>query len=310
MGVDESSARARELGSELKRFREQAKLSGSELARLAGWSSSKLCRMENGKRGASEVDVAIYLAKCGAPKRDLDALVKLASGPAGGYGFRPHQQRMSLEEKLRPLVVQETLADAVTWYEVDVVPGLLQTEDYIRALFRHGHIPDDDFEERVRARLNRQQILRRTHRSPHRFFVHEHGLRAMIGGARVMHEQLLRLVLASSWAGCEIRVVPAANAPFGIFGGSFALMEFVDHRPLVYLEIKTAKVFLEESEDVASYRRTLGQFSKVALNERDSREWLAVLADQYDRADSDCLRSALDSSASPSLLPNRADRWL
>jgi transcriptional regulator with XRE-family HTH domain len=109
MVIEESTARARELGGELKRVRERAKLSGHSLARLLGWPAPKISRLENGKRGVSEVDVAIYLARCGA-----------------------------MPDELRSLIVLETTADTSAAYEPFYIPGLLQIESYVREMLQLG----------------------------------------------------------------------------------------------------------------------------------------------------------------------------
>jgi transcriptional regulator with XRE-family HTH domain len=281
-----ASVRARELGSELKRYREKAGMSAQWLALSVGWSASKVSRMEGGTRGASDVDVAIYLARCDVPRPERDRLLRLARQSDEEYRLQDHGER--LPDELYSLIELEATADVIAAFEPMVVPGLLQTEDYIRELLRCGRNPaGGEFEVRVRARLARQRILHR--RWPPRlgFFVHENALRSVIGSARVMNEQLLHLALTSSWPRCEVRVIEAAEMPVGAFGGAFRLMRFAHHRPVAYAQTLTASLFLEDAEQIRCYADVLGELAVRALIGGQSREWLAALANEYDRVETD-----------------------
>ncbi|SFB45743.1 Helix-turn-helix domain-containing protein [Amycolatopsis marina] len=284
MSKHESTARARELGAELRRIREKSGLTGYELGRLLGWSASKISRMESGKRGLPEVDVAIFLARCAAPRTELDRILHLARESDEAYRLQGHGER--LPDELRSLIELETTADVIVDYEPGLVPGLLQTEPYIRALLDWGR-PERDagFELRVRARRARQRLVYRQWPPVLGFFVHEHALRASVGGPRVMFEQLLHLLAVAARPRCEIRVVQADAAPVGLFGGSFRLMRFTGHRPVAYAQTHAASVFLEEPEQIRVYRELLDQIAETALNGEQSREWLAMLASEYDRVE-------------------------
>jgi transcriptional regulator with XRE-family HTH domain len=284
MTIEESTARSREIGAELRRVREKARLSGHALARLLGWPAPKISRLETGKREVSEVDVAIFLARCGAPPDELERLMELARLTDAGYRSQVHGRK--LPDELRSLIVLETNAEAIFGYEPLVVPGLLQTETYIRELLRlGGRKPGPGFEQRVEARLARQAIWNRRWPPELSFFVHEHALRSMVGGLPVMREQLLHLVLATSWPRCKIRVIPDSTALVSVLGGAFRLMSFRDEHPVAYVEGHTASMFLDGEEHIQNYRELLDGLVGVALNGGESREWLAALASEYDRVE-------------------------
>lgn len=286
MSITESSARARQLGTELIQQRQRLGVSARELALQLGWSASKLSRMEAGRRGTLPVDVAIYLARCGTPRADRERLVQLAEDSEAGFRLQDHGER--LPDELRSLIELETTADTIVDYEPLVIPGLLQTEPYVRALLGWGRqARDEAFELRVQARLSRQDMLRRRWPPRMRFFVHEHALRATIGGHQVMHEQLLHLVLTSAQPCIDVRVLEAATAPLAVFGSGFRMMEYPGYRPLVYAQTHTASLFLEEPEEIQIHRRLLQKLASCALDEGQSREWLAALASEYDRAEGD-----------------------
>jgi transcriptional regulator with XRE-family HTH domain len=210
----DSSARERELGAELRKRRQAAGWSASDLGRRLGWSPAKVSRMESGDRGQSEVDVAIYLTFCGVHKEELNELLDLAREPDDGYLVRPHGQR--LRDELRTLVFHETTAVNIDSYEPFLIPGLLQTEAYARALFYWvGLVPENRIEVCVHARIDRQALLRRPNPPAFDFLIHESAARSRVGGSEVMNEQLLHLVFLTSLPQCTIRIVPANYGPPG-----------------------------------------------------------------------------------------------
>ncbi|OZM72796.1 transcriptional regulator [Amycolatopsis antarctica] len=276
------AARSRELGAELRRARLTGKLTARQLSRKLGCSESKVSRMETGDRGASEFDVTTFLAHCGSSQREIRRVVEIARESNDSYRIRKHSEQ--LPDELRSLIAQETTADAISIYEPMVIPGLLQTEDYARALFgQAGLIPADDLEARVAARIERQSILRRRNAPEFTFFVHEQALRSDIGGRQVMHEQALHLVLNSGRARCTVRVLPDSAMPCGLFGGGFRVMRYAGNTPLAYLEHQTASLFLEDPTDISVYSNILRKLAADALDEGQSREWLATLASEYDQ---------------------------
>ena len=277
----ESSARSRELGAELAKRRKKARYTTSDLARQLGWSASKVSRMESGERGQSEVDVAVYLAFCGVLREDLDVLLAMARETDDGTWLQPHGER--LPDELRTLVFQETTATIIHSLELNRVPGLFQTEAYARALLRAGLVAEDGIEARVRARMDRQGLLRRLDPPTLDFFIHEQGLRLPVGSRAVVHEQMLQLVFLTSRPQTRIRVVPIAAGPHPGLAGPFMLMRYAQHAPLVYVENQTTSLFLETWEHVETYRKILAGLAEMALDDGQSREFFATLASEYDQ---------------------------
>lgn len=280
----ESSARGREIGDRLKGVRVKAGFTAQGLAGLLGVSPSKVSRMESGFRGASELDVTMYLATCRAPREEIMALLELVREHDDGYRVRPHREQ--LPDELSSLIVQENLASSIIAFEPQIVPGILQTEDYARSVFQCGGLIDESgIRLRIEARLARQKLLRRPDSPRFTFFLQEHALRSMVGDMRIMHEQVMHLVLSSSLERCEIRVIPRSTCPAGIFGGSFRIMRYDEHRPVVYVENLTASLFLEDRDDLLVYRDVVRRVADMALDAGQSREWLATLASDYDRVE-------------------------
>lgn len=186
-----------------------------------------------------------------------------------------------MSDELRSLIVLETTAAALCEFQVAVIPGLLQTESYARALIAGaGLVPDEVIEPRVQARKNRQALLHRLQPPWCRFYVHECALRIPVGDAAIMNDQLLHLVFASTRPHVDIRVVPTAA---GLVFGVFTLMEYTNARSVVYLENYVASTFLDRPDHVAFYRKIAVRLKDVALDEEQSRSLLAQVASEYDR---------------------------
>lgn len=279
----DSSATGREIGDELKRFRVGAGLLASDLADMLGCSASKISRMESGVRGYSELDVTMFLATCRASREDVVRVLDLVREQADGYRIRPHREQ--LPDELRSLIVTETQATEIIMFEPQVIPGILQIEEYARAVFRWFGLHDETgIDLRVKARLSRQKLLRRRDPPRFTFYIQEAALRAKVADDQVMHEQILHLVLTASSENCVIRVVPETACPAGVLGTGFRIMRYNDTQPVAYVENQTASMFLEDTADLEIYRHVLKQLARRALGGGQSREWLAALASEYDRA--------------------------
>lgn len=284
MAEDKITAHGRELGAELRKRREAAGYQGQELARRLGWSPTKVSRVEVGARPVTQADVAIYLASCGVPRDEMDPIVDLAGEAGHDHRLKSHGEK--LPDELRTLILHETTAAEIDSYEPMFVPGLLQTEDYARALFQEvDQFDGDSIELRVRARMDRQSLLKRLHPPRCTFFIHENALRAPIGGSRIMHEQLLQLVFSSSRPQCAIRVVPVSAGGRGLAHAMFRLMRYVEHEPVIEIEQDAATLFLDRKDYANHYRRVLKRLEQAALDEGESRSLLAELASEFDRAE-------------------------
>ncbi|OXM71703.1 helix-turn-helix domain-containing protein [Amycolatopsis vastitatis] len=279
----DSSATGREIGDELKRFRVGAGLLASDLADMLGCSASKISRMESGVRGYSELDVTMFLATCRASREDVVRVLDLVREQADGYRIRPHREQ--LPDELRSLIVTETQATEIIEFEPQIIPGILQIEDYARAVFRWFGLRDETgIDVRVQARLRRQKLLRRRDPPRFTFYIQEAALQAKVANDQVMHEQILHLLLTSSFEHCVIRVVPEAACPAGVLGVGFRIMRYNEAPVVAYVENQTASLFLEDPADLEVYRHVLKRLAGHALDGGQSREWLAALASEYDRA--------------------------
>jgi transcriptional regulator with XRE-family HTH domain len=280
----ESTIRRRELGEELRRHRQRAGFLGWQLAARLGWHASSITRLEKGERSTSEVHITQYLAYCGASNDDIQRLLELNRRAVDDNGFCLQQHGERLPDGLHTLIRHETTASTIANFELVVIPGLLQTEEYIRhGLISMGITRDDQVKNRMQARMDRQAVLRQRQPPQCTFFIHEFALRLVMGNTQVMHDQILHLLFWSGRPQCDIRIVPASAGYVPGMAGPFMMMEYTEHRPLVYLQTETASLFLEEPAAVGQYRVILKDLAKVALDEGQSMGRLAQLANHYNR---------------------------
>jgi transcriptional regulator with XRE-family HTH domain len=282
MGVIRGAACYREVGAELVARRTAAGLTGQQMADISGWTRTKVLRMEKGDARTSVTDLIHYLVQCKVTLPDMQPILNLARTAEHRLGYWLSDRRIG--NSLSSLIYHESAARQSIGYDPILVPGLLQTEWYMRArIAAEPGVPLAEVEANLRTRVERQRILQ--WRSPTRFtfFVHEQALRLCVGSPAVMHEQLLHLVLMSAVDHVTLRVIPSAAGERGIFGGPFRFLEHVKHEPLVYLDTVNGGLFLEDRRYVADYWQLLPDLDEVSLDEGESRSFAADLADEYDR---------------------------
>jgi|SRR5882724_3267132 len=109
------------------------------------------------------------------------------------------------------------------------------------------------------------------------FYVHENALRTPVGSSRVMHEQLLHLLFLGNRPECAIRVIPVSAGVRGMAAGSFHIFHYKEDPPVVYVQHETTSEFLENEDELASYRNRLNRVATVALDGPESRQVLASM---------------------------------
>ncbi|SFB36991.1 Helix-turn-helix domain-containing protein [Amycolatopsis marina] len=270
--------RSRELGEGLRRAMEHAQMTGQDAARALGWSQSRVSRVLSGKRGGDdEVEISAFLAVCGVTGAERKRLLGLCHEVGKPGWLQRHGSR--LPQQLRTLIDHEDKAVRMGEFQPMVVPGLLQTPEYARALLSGtGTLPPEEIDGRVRARLDRQRVLAPSRGKQFAFFVHEFALRLPAGNSEVMSGQLHHLLRLSVRENISLRVVPVAAGVHAGIAGAFMLMEFPEFRPVVYLDSETATLFLEAPEEISAHRLVLRKLAEIAPDEGQSRELIAGLA--------------------------------
>ncbi len=273
----EPTVRSRELGDGLRRAMEQARLTGKQAAHQLDWSPSWVSRLLSGKRNASQSHVAAILALCRVTGAERERLLALCQDQHTRGWLQQHGSRLPLQ--LRTLIDHEDKAAAISDFQSMMVPGLLQTGDYARAVIQDPQtVPADEVEDRVAARLARQRLFSRERPARFTFFIHEFVLRLPVGGPAVMSDQLHHLLRMSVRPYLTLRVVPAALGAHAGIAGHFKLMEFAEFKPVAYLDSQTSSLFLERPEEIVAYQHILATLAGTALKEGESRELIALLA--------------------------------
>jgi transcriptional regulator with XRE-family HTH domain len=279
MGDRVPTVRSRELGDGLRAAMKKAGFNGKQMADKLQWSDTRVSRVLTGTRGAKEVDTSAFLALCGVTGRERARLLRLCHEQHKPGWLQQHGSRMP--RQVKTLVDHETKAVRISEFQSTLVPGLLQTGDYARALFTEAkRVPPEEIDNRVALRLARQNLLSREEPPQLVFFVHEFVLHLPIGGAVVMSEQLHALLRLAVRPNLALRVVPASIGAHAASAGHFKVMEFAEYKPVAYLDSETSSLFLEEAEEIAAYRSILAALEQSALDERESRELIAKVANR------------------------------
>jgi transcriptional regulator with XRE-family HTH domain len=276
-----STAYTRELGDEVRDVRTQSGLSLTKLAEGLGWSNGELSKLENGRRGADVVDLIRLVGYCHGDQAALDRVLDIAREGERGYLIRPHVD--GVPDGLRALVASERRATAMMDFETMRIPGLLQTEDYARAIMTAGSDPRPAIEPGLHTRMDRQEVLRRSRPPQSTFYIHEAALHTWVGGWEVMANQMLQLVLLSAWGHIEVRLVPFRIGNRGWMSNPFRLMEFKDSEPVIHAAGLTFSVLSERPEVVKRHREVTDELHLLALSAEESRSEFARWADHYER---------------------------
>jgi transcriptional regulator with XRE-family HTH domain len=244
------------LGAQLRRLREARGITCEEAGEAIRASHSKISRMELGRVRFRARDVADLLSLYGvADQEERSAMLALA-GRANEPGWW-HSYSDILPGWFEVYIGLEEAASRIRAYEVQFVPGLLQTEDYARAVTLLGHpdAPGHEIERRVGLRMRRQSLV--TGEDPPHFWavVDEAALRRPLGGVAVMRRQLEHLIEVTELPHVTLQVVPFHLGGHAAAGGPFSILRFAepDLPDVVYLEQLTSALYLDKRDDVDNY---------------------------------------------------------
>ncbi|MCE6993887.1 helix-turn-helix domain-containing protein [Saccharothrix sp. S26] len=257
--------RKRRLVSELRRLREAADLTIEDVAGRLECSASKISRIETGRVGVTPRDVRDMLSAYGADRATLDELVQLA---------RDARRRAWWDEfgDIAPgrYVGFEADAERVRTYQGLMVPGLLQSEAYTRALIG-AVLPDAapaEVDRRVELRKARQALLVEDDPLSLHAVVDEAALRRLVGGREVMVEQLRRLDEVGKLPNITLQVVPFEAGGHAAMDGPFVILSFPEQSDpaVVYIESPKGDVYWEQPSDVARYSDMFARLSAESLD--------------------------------------------
>ncbi|MER5977375.1 helix-turn-helix transcriptional regulator [Streptomyces sp. NPDC001857] len=279
------AVRRRKLGAELRALRTGAGLTSDEAARLVGWHQSKVSRIETGSSGAKPADVRSLLHAYGVGDPQLREVMLALAGLDDGAGRDHwwHAYRGVLPPTYRDFISLESQARAMRTLETTVVPGLLQTAEYARAVTRAavGGVSEERLDTLVEVRLTRQEVLRARPPLELDAVLDEAVLRREVGGPEVMARQLERLVEAARLPQVRLQVLPfTAGAHIGVTG-PFVVFSFSSTSDLdvVVLDHLTSTLYLERKEDLRVYTEAFNALQANALSPEDSLEYIAAIGD-------------------------------
>jgi transcriptional regulator with XRE-family HTH domain len=275
--VRSPAVRRRELGALLRALRMKKGLTVEQVAANLLCSPSKVSRMETGHVPATLRDI-----------RDLCDLYGVTD-----ESRREHMMQLALEGKQQgwwqaydlpysKYVGLEAEAVSIHGYQSSVVPGLLQTTDYARALHEAAapRLSPDIIEQRVEVRLIRQQLFTRERPPSFKEVIDEAALHRVVGGAGVMRRQLERLIEACDLPNVTIQIVPFSAGAHPALESNFKILELLPPSPdVVYLEGLFGSFYLERAEELDSFRLVFDRLQVMALSPEKSIELIATVRD-------------------------------
>ncbi|MEU9883991.1 helix-turn-helix transcriptional regulator [Sphaerisporangium sp. NPDC051011] len=273
-----SSAPLRRLGMELRRLRMATGRTQADVGKAIGRTHATLVNWEHGKTKISKSDLLCLMTELGVPNDVRAGLEQLRdeSGPGAGqwavYG---------LPDSLKPLISFEADAVAVTAFEPIIIPGLLQTEDYARAIHIAGPhtVAPENVEKWVAARIQRQRQL--TGAAPLKFHavISEAALRLQVGGSSVMTTQIEHLLESSRLDNITIQILPAAAGAHPALAGNFTILHFADPTsdpPLGYFDGPLGGYMISDEAQVAAMADMFDDICAKAATEAESTRMLTT----------------------------------
>jgi len=271
--------RRRRLGAELRDRREKAGITIEGVADLLECSASKVSRIETGHTTATVRDVRDMLGIYGVTGAECDELIQIAREARQKGWWHPYSPVLA-----GAYVGLEAAAGSIRAYEQQTVPGLLQTEDYARAMIRSAR-PDwdaDEVDQRVRVRLGRQSLLRQDDPIEVWVVLDETVISRPVGGDAVMRDQLERLVEAADRPNVTLQILPFEVGAHAGMDGTFTILGFPEpgDPDVVYAENATGGLFLEKRDELQKYIFIFDHIRAAAIRPEESVALIAKSAEE------------------------------
>lgn len=274
------TVRRRRLAAELRVLRERARLTGEQAGDRLGWSVSKISRIETGQVGVKSRDLAALLDLYEVPESKREALQELGRTATRRGWWDTYE---SIPTEYANYISLESEASSITCFSQTLIHGLLQTEDYARAIIRAALIPfapAAEIDRRVEIRMTRQKVLLRDNPLRIWMILDEAALHRTVGGSEVMRGQCDSLIRQAELPNVTVQILtsavgahPGANTPFLIL--SFPEVYDPD---VVYIETMTSSLWIEDDSEVHRYSLAFDQLRAMALSPDDSIQFIAQVA--------------------------------
>lgn len=274
------TARQRELGARLRGLRNDHNMTVEEIAEKLLCSATKISRLETGARRPSLRDVRDL---CGVYELDESTSAELMSlaREARTAGWWAQYDDLNLD----PLIGLEEEAARITCYSMHYMPGLLQTEDYAQGIIKivAPRMDPHVVQQRVEARLRRQQLLERDSRPQYHVLLDETVIRRGVGEPPLIAAQLDRVLETVHAGSVTIQIIPFSAGAYATADGYFVLLEFESTElwPVVYIEGLSGNQYLDRKADIARYREVIDYLRARALNPQESAALIAKARQDY-----------------------------
>jgi transcriptional regulator with XRE-family HTH domain len=271
------TVRGRRLARELRRLRETQELTLQEVADRLDWSRATVSRLETGQTRPKPGDIADLLDLYGVPSPGRDALINLAR-EAGQRGWWTAYADVFTGS----YVALEDEASLIRAWDTQLIHGLLQTEDYSRAVITAGRMlpGPTEIERRIDARKARQKLLDRDEAPRVHLIIDESVLHRPIGGRPVMRAQLEALAEFAARPRIDLQVLPYETGAHAGLDGRFTILSFPNPADpdIAYVEGTMGDVYLESAEAIATHGDRFDRVAAASLPPEDSAHLIAEAA--------------------------------
>lgn len=268
-----------QLGSELRRLRQAAGMKASQVVKRLLWSPSKLTRLETGENAVVEPSDVMALCEIYGATGETRAVLNgyAAVTKTKRDWWQSPEYRPVIGPGFKAFLGLEATASALQNYESEFVPGLLQTEAYVRVIHQRAHegLGPDEVDKLVEVRMTRQEVLRRKD-SPLKLtaIINEAVLHRAVGGGEVMREQLAHIAdMAHSLPNVRVQVMPYSLGAHDGMNGPFVVLHFPDRavlKPIVYLENLADTWVSRREADVERYEEVFNDLQALAPGPQES----------------------------------------
>lgn len=269
------TARQRELGTRLRGLRNEHNLTVEDVAEKLLCSATKISRLETGARRPSLRDVRDL---CGIYEVDASTSAELMSlaKEARAAGWWTQYDDLNLD----PLIGLEDAATTITCYSMFYMPGLLQTQEYAQGIISivAPKMDPDVVQQRVEARLRRQQLLSRDSGPQYNVLLDENVIRRGVGDPELIAAQLDKVLETINAGRAVVQIIPFSAGAYATADGYFVLLEFEDRAdlwPVVYIEGLAGNQYLDRKVDIARYRECIEYLKARALSPQESESLIA-----------------------------------
>ena len=267
------TVRRRRLSAELRRLRDQAQMTSTEVAETLEWSRGKLSRIENAQwLRPNPRDVQDLLDVYGITDvEQRNALITLARESRQQGWWTAYKDVLA-----GSYIDLEAEASVIRTFEPLVIPGLLQTADYAERTMRAALLRDpEEIPRRVALRMNRQSILTKDRHPAFHAIIDEAALIRPMGSVAIQRTQLQKLVEVGSLGHITLQIMPLSSGMHPGLAGQFVIMDFPDDPPIVYVETGTDGLYLEKLDELARYTLVFQHLCTTALAPEASVAYLS-----------------------------------